>query len=193
MISAHGHAAIRVKLTCAWCSIQNESNSQAIVRMRTEFRKAIVAKQIRSLIEFDRKAFEEYPADWFDAATWRTCEPWWMLVNNKRIGCCAFISNVDFKEDIRDDRSNASESGTLYIVSTGILPSFRSLGFGTLMKSWQLCYARRHGFSRIVTNTRKSNKPMIGLNKKFGFRVVRTTSDYYENPPEPTLVMELKL
>jgi ribosomal protein S18 acetylase RimI-like enzyme len=67
------------------------------------------------------------------------------------------------------------------------------LGFGGLLKSWQVLYARRHGFTRIITNTREGNRPIIGLNKKFGFKVLRTTPNYYEEPLEPTVVMELQL
>ena len=142
---------------------------------------------------FDHKAFHEYPADWFDQHYWEACDPWWMIVNNRKIGCCAFEPHVDFQEDIRDDGENPHLRGSLYIVTTGILPSFRSLGFGGLLKSWQLLYARRHGFTRVVTNTRKSNRPIIELNKKFGFKVLRTTPNYYEEPREPTVVMELQL
>jgi hypothetical protein len=34
---------------------------------------------------------------------------------------------------------------------------------------------------------------MIALSKRFGFEVLRTTSGYYEDPLEPTFVMELGL
>ena len=35
---------------------------------------------------------------------------------------------------------------------------------------------------------------MIELNKKFGFRIIRQPKAmYYEDPPEPTIVMELRL
>jgi len=161
--------------------------------MHTEFRRAIVPKEIRSLVIFDHKAFHEYPADWFDRDDWEACDPWWMIVDNRKVGCCAFEPHVDFQEDIREDEENTRLRGSLYIVTTGILASFRGMGFGGLMKRWQLLYARRHGFTRIVTNTRKGNKPMIGLNERFGFKVLRTTSDYYEDPREPTVVMELRL
>ena len=50
-----------------------------------------------------------------------------------------------------------------------------------------------HWFTRIVTNTRQSNKPMIKLNKKFGFKILRITPGYYEKPQESTVVMELRL
>ena len=161
--------------------------------MNTEFRRAIVPKEIRSLVAFDHKAFHEYPADWFDRDAWEACDSWWMIVDNRKVGCCAFEPHVDFQEDIREDRKNTHLRGSLYIITTGILPSFQGLGFGGLLKGWQLLYARRQGFTRIVTNTRKGNKPMIKLNKRFGFNVLRTTPDYYEEPRDPTVVMELWL
>jgi ribosomal protein S18 acetylase RimI-like enzyme len=161
--------------------------------MNTEFRRAIVPKEIRSLVIFDHRAFHEYPADWFDRDDWEACESWWMIVDSRKVGCCAFESHVDFQEDIREAGKNPRLRGSLYIVTTGILPSFRCMGFGGLLKNWQLVYARRHGFTRIVTNTRKGNGPMIRLNKRFGFNVLRTTPNYYEDPREPTIVMELLL
>lgn len=69
----------------------------------------------------------------------------------------------------------------------------RRWGFGQLLKSWEIAYARFHGFSRIVTNTRKANAGMIALNRKFGFRTLRTTPRYYSAPPDATVVMELVL
>jgi ribosomal protein S18 acetylase RimI-like enzyme len=97
----------------------------------------------------------------------------------------------DFRPDIGPD--NIPRKGTLYIASTGIIPEFQSVGLGRLMKAWQVSYARYHSFRRIVTNCRKSNVAMIGLNKGFGFRVTRTTPHYYSDPDEPTVVMELTL
>jgi ribosomal protein S18 acetylase RimI-like enzyme len=161
--------------------------------MHTEFRRAEIPKEIRSLIIFDHKAFQKYPADWFDQATWQATESWWMIGGKRKIGCCAFERHIDFKEDIHPDKDNPHRRGSLYIATTGILPQFRTMGFGTLMKSWQLSYARHHGFSRIVTNTRKSNKVMITLNQKFGFKIIRTTPGYYDSPRESTVVMERRL
>jgi ribosomal protein S18 acetylase RimI-like enzyme len=116
-----------------------------------------------------------------------------MLIDGRKVGCCAFEPHVDFQGDVRKDNQNPRLRGSLYIASTGILLDFRGLGFGSLLKCWQISYAHRHGFKRLVTNTRKSNKSMLSLNKKFGFKVLRTTSDYYEGPSEPTVVMELRL
>jgi hypothetical protein len=62
-----------------------------------------------------------------------------------------------------------------------------------LLKRWQISYARHHGFKRIVTNTCQSNQRIIALNRKHGFKVIRTTPGYYCDPPEPVVVMELNL
>jgi ribosomal protein S18 acetylase RimI-like enzyme len=158
--------------------------------MKTEFRKAIKPKEIRSLVIFDHKVFHR--ADWFLPDDWSAYESWWMIVDRQKVGCCAFGLHKDFQDDVREDRESPDLPGSLYIATTGILQRLRRQGFGTLLKSWQISYARHNAFTRIVTNTRKSNTAMIRLNEKFGFRVIRTTPDYYEEPREPTVVMEVQ-
>ena len=158
--------------------------------MKTEFRKAVLPEELRSLSAFDRKVF---PSDHFPAAYWRVCESYWMLVDDRKVGCSAFEEHVDFEQDRRADEVNPRRENCLYISSTGILPSEQGRGFGQLLKCWQLTYARSHGFTRIVTNTRKRNTAMIALNKKFGFRTIRTTAGYYAEPTDSTVVMELSL
>jgi ribosomal protein S18 acetylase RimI-like enzyme len=102
-----------------------------------------------------------------------------MLVDNRKIGCCAFEEHIP--------------PGTLYLASTGILPAYRGQGYGQIMKAWQIVYAKRHGFTRIVTNARQSNAAIIALNRKFGFRTVRKVPGYYISPDESAVVMNLKL
>jgi ribosomal protein S18 acetylase RimI-like enzyme len=156
--------------------------------MRTEFRKAILPEETRSLLAFDRKIFPA--ADRFDAAYWKACESYWLIVGKTKVGCCAFQKHVDFH--------NASgvaprRKGSLYISTTGILPRFQNRGFGPLVKSWQIAYARYHGFNRIITNCRKRNLRMIALNRQFGFRIVRTIPRYYMEPTDSSVLMELLL
>jgi ribosomal protein S18 acetylase RimI-like enzyme len=158
--------------------------------LKTEFRQAEIPQDLRALVTFDRKVF---PSDHFAASEWRRYESWWLLVADRKIGCCAFETNVDFADDLRPDGLNPARTGSLYVASTGILPGFRNQGLGRLIKAWQVAYARHHGFNRIVANTRKSNAAMIALNRKFGFKVLRVTPRYYGNPTEATVVMELKL
>ena len=158
--------------------------------MKAEFRRAILPDELKRLIAFDHKTFIK--ADWFTKSDWLQYESYWMIVNGDTVGCCGFEHHVDFRED--HEIENPSLRGSLYISTTGILPRFQGQGFGRLLKSWQIAYARRHRFCRIVTNHRASNRQMIELNKKVGFRIIRQRKAiYYEDPDEPTVVMELKI
>lgn len=142
--------------------------------MNTEFRRAVIPDEIRSLCAFDRKVF---PADYFSASDWKSYEAYWLLIDGKKIGCCAFEKEGDI----------------LHIGTTGILPAYQRMGFGQLMKCWEIAYARRHGFKRVMANSRRSNAAMIALNKKFGFEVVGRVSRYYEDPSEAAVIMRLEL
>jgi ribosomal protein S18 acetylase RimI-like enzyme len=159
--------------------------------MNTALRKAVLPNEIRSLLIFDHKVFAQWPSDWFQHDDWWRYETWWLIVDGIKVGCCAFELHTDFDE--ASEFSVRPRAGSLYIATTGILPRFRRKGLGDLMKRWQISYALHHGFSRIVTNTRKSNTPMIALNKKHGFTVIRTSAAYYRSPAEPVAVMELQL
>lgn len=147
--------------------------------MNAEFRRAEIPAELRSLQAFDRKVFRK--ADVFPAEYWKQCEPYWLLIDGVKAGCCAF------------DKHTLHAKGTLYVSTTGILPRFQRRGLGQLMKQWQIAYARRHGFTRIVITTRKTNARMIALNRKFHFKTVRTIPRYYSDPTESALVMELLL
>jgi ribosomal protein S18 acetylase RimI-like enzyme len=148
--------------------------------MKTEFRAAILPQELPSLLAFDRKVFPK--PDRFDCAYWTTCESHWLIVGRTKVGCCAFEKKVD-----------ANGVRSLYISTTGILPRFQQKGFGALLKSWEVAYARYHGFNRIITTCRKRNARMIALNRQFGFRIVRTIPRYYLEPTDSAVFMELLL
>jgi ribosomal protein S18 acetylase RimI-like enzyme len=155
--------------------------------MKTEFRKAILPQELSSLLAFDRKVFpkpDRFPRDY-----WQACECHWLIVGKTKVGCCAFEKHVD----VRADGAAARNDGSLYISTTGILPRFQNRNFGPLLKSWEIAYARYHGFNRIITNCRKRNLRMIALNRRFGFRVVRTIPRYYLEPTDSAVLMELLL
>ncbi len=159
--------------------------------MKTEFRPAILPKELRSLTTFDRKVFSA--SDAFPPSYWKECEAWWMLIDGHKAGCCAFLPHLDFLEDVSPEGENPAMQGSLYIATTGLLPKYQGQGLGALFKAWEIAYARRHGFTRIITNTRKRNKRMIELNQSFGFTTLRTTPRYYAEPRDATVVMELRL
>lgn len=157
--------------------------------MKAEFRRARIPAEIRGLMAFDRKVFSR--SDLFTSDDWKSCVAYWMLIDGIKVGCCAFEEHVDFGDDFRG--VNRSQKGTLYICTTGILPEYRGKGFGSLLKSWELAYARYHGFQRVVTNMRSRNTAMMGLNRKFGFRILRSSPGYYSDPADAAVVMELRL
>jgi ribosomal protein S18 acetylase RimI-like enzyme len=119
-------------------------------------------------------------------------DSYWVIVDGRVAGCAAFVHDVEFQEDLREDGENAAHPGTVYIQSTGLLRAYRGQGLGKRIKAWQIEYAKRNGFRRMVTNCRESNAAMISINEKFGFRAIRSTPGYYADG-EATVVMELVL
>ena len=154
-----------------------------------EVRKAVLPQDGHALWELD---VEIFGADAFTPEDWLSLESYWVMVDGQVAGCAAFIRDADFQEDLSQDGENAAQAGTLYIQSTGLRRAYRGQGLGNRVKAWQIEYARKNGFRRVVTNCRESNTRMIGINEKFGFRAVRCTPGYYADG-EATVVMELLL
>src|SRR6266851_7029281 len=142
-----------------------------------EFRKAIVPDEIAALCEFDRRAFDKYPADIFPAEEWLRYESYWMIMDGKIVGCVALKPKGD----------------ELWIMSTAILPEYRRRHLGTKCKQWQIEYAKSRGFARLGTMMRQSNTPIIRLNEAFGFKRRSVMEHAYPDPDEPGIVMGLAL
>jgi ribosomal protein S18 acetylase RimI-like enzyme len=157
--------------------------------MLLEFRRALVPEEIPALRKLDLEIFGK---DAFEEELWFGLEPYWILVDGAVAGCAAFALDTEFQEDLREDDENVPCRGTLYIQTTGLLQAYRGQGLGKRIKEWQIEFARRNGFQRIITNCRESNAAMIAINEKYGFRAIRTTPGYYEDG-EATVVMELLL
>lgn len=157
--------------------------------MVLEFRRAVLPEEALNLWKLDVEIFGK---DAFQQEDWLTLESYWVVVDGRVAGCAAFVHDADFQEDLREDGRSTAQSGTVYIQSTGLLRAYRGQGLGKRIKAWQIEYAKRNGFRRMVTNCRESNVPMISINEKFGFRAIRSTPEYYEDG-EATVVMELLL
>jgi GNAT superfamily N-acetyltransferase len=157
--------------------------------MELEFRRAVLPEEAGELWEMDVTIFGK---DAFRQEDWLSLESYWVVVDGRVAGCAAFVHDVEFQEDLRDDGENAAQRGTVYIQSTGLLHAYRGKGLGKRIKAWQIEYAKRNGFRRMVTNCRESNAAMISINEKYGFRAIRSTPGYYEDG-EATVVMELLL
>jgi ribosomal protein S18 acetylase RimI-like enzyme len=157
--------------------------------MVVEFRKAVLPEEALELWKMDVAIFGK---DAFQREDWLSLESYWVMVDGQVVGCAAFVHDADFQEDLREDGENAVQPGTVYIQSTGLLRAYRRQGLGKRIKEWQIEYARRNGFRRVVTNCREGNAAMISINEKYGFRAIRRTPGYYEDG-EGTVVMELVL
>jgi GNAT superfamily N-acetyltransferase len=157
--------------------------------MHTEFRRVDAQAEIANLLSFDREVFPA--ADRLDAGYWMELESYWVLIDGVTAGCCAFQQDVDFQEDI--DGVNPPTAGSLLLATAGVLPQFRRSGLGQMILCWEICYARHHGFRRMVGNMRAGNRAIIELTRKLGFHVIRTTPAYYSGPVDATVVIELVL
>ncbi|MFA4016516.1 MAG: hypothetical protein RUDDFDWM_001626 [Candidatus Fervidibacterota bacterium] len=78
-----------------------------------------------------------------------------------------------------------------HITTIAVHPDFRRRGIGnTLMRSL-LLEAMRRGARWATLEVRASNKPAQQLYMKWGFKVVGIRRNYYSNPQEDALVLEL--
>jgi ribosomal protein S18 acetylase RimI-like enzyme len=155
--------------------------------MVLEFRKAVLPEEALELWRMDIAIFGK---DAFQREDWLSLESYWVVLDGLVAGCAAFVHDADFQENLREDGQNATQPGTVYIQSTGLLRAYRGQGLGKRIKAWQIEYAKRNGFRRMVTNCREGNVVMIAINEKYGFRIIRTTPGYYGDG-EATVVMEL--
>ena len=157
--------------------------------MTLEFRPTVLPEEGPALWDMD---VEIFGMDAFTPADWSELESYWIVVDGEKAGSVAFIRDVEFGEDLLGDGENVPRKGTLYIQSTGLRRQFRGRRLGHRVKEWQIEFARRNGFRRVVTNCRENNAAMISINQKYGFREIRRTPGYYGDG-EATVVMELML
>jgi ribosomal protein S18 acetylase RimI-like enzyme len=158
------------------------------VFVEIEIRPADGVADADALCALDAKIF--LPSDCFEPAYWADYEVFWIVVDGQIVGSIALGLNMVFSGDWKVDKKNP---GCLYIASTGILPEFQHKGVGNFVKQWEIDWARSHGYAEISTHCRKSNVGSLRLNTKFGFEIIGELLDYYTDPIEPTVVMELKL
>lgn len=141
------------------------------------------------LCELDVKIFDN---DGFDTPDlWEGLEIYFIIINQRVVGSLAFRLHSDVSESYEGEYPYLHNS--LYLVSIGILPEKQKRGIGSIAMTWIANHARKHGFSRIVSNARKSNLPSLRLHQKLGFEITCTFPGYYKDPDEDATVFELKL
>jgi ribosomal protein S18 acetylase RimI-like enzyme len=141
------------------------------------------------LADMDRKIFGKDGA--FSVEDFEDYLNFLVSLDNHAIGSMMLLHNRGVAKTFDDEAPHMA--GSLYIRSTALLFNFQRVGLGSILKAWQIAYARRGEFNRIVTNARISNKGSITLNKKFNFKIIGIRPNYYRGPEESALVLELKL
>ncbi len=157
--------------------------------MNIEIRPADTSAEAAALAALDAKIF--LPSDCFeDIEIWQEYEAFWIILDGEIIGSIALGRDLEFSGSWEFD---AQCPRCVYLASTGILPEHQRKGIGIWVKQWEIDWARSNGFTRISTHCRKSNFGSLRLNAKFGFVITAEIPGYYEDPDEPTIVMELVL
>ena len=72
-------------------------------------------------------------------------------------------------------RAGAREA---YFTYTGVLRPYRGLGLAKAVKALALAKLRELGYLRASANNNLANKPIIAVNRKLGFKIVRELLDY---------------
>ena len=153
--------------------------------------------EVDLLCELDVKIFGgdgfESPEDWEGLEIYFivTDQEVVKIIDQQIVGSIAFRHHSDISENYEAEYPHLHNS--LYLVSIGILLEKQGEGIGSIAMTWLIDYARRHGFTKLVSNARKSNLPSIRLHQKFGFETTRIIPEYYERPDEDAIVFELNL
>ena len=93
----------------------------------------------------------------------------------------------------------AGYAGMLYAADLGnicniaVLPQFRRHGVGRRLVYALIDSAKELGVSELTLEVRASNEPAKALYSSFGFEEVGTRKNFYNNPNEDAIVMNLSL
>lgn len=79
------------------------------------------------------------------------------------------------------------------INNVAVLPEYRRRGVGRRMMESFLVRCRGKGAKRVLLEVRESNLAAIGLYSAFGFAVIGKRRDYYDDPREDAVLMEVEI
>lgn len=119
-------------------------------------------------------------------------ETWWVMMDGEKVGIVSI--EMDSAPGSTYESDSEPSPGSIYLILIGLIPKWQGIGLGKVAMNWLKTKARTtYGCSRIVSNLRPSNTCSVDLHAGEGFRVIGYKPDYYPNPIEGSLVLELKL
>jgi len=148
-------------------------------------RRARSAWDYELLAQMDSIMFR--PSDAFDREEFQRYRCWVIEINGEPVGSIALAPHIDLNTHCDE----VSQSQSLYIASTGIMPGRQRQGLGAIAKAFELGYARAHGFRKVVTMCRFHNTSILRLNARFGFQPRGSVPGIYDDPYDDAVIMEL--
>ena len=106
---------------------------------------------------------------------WKQSDVYFLYKDNEPIGCLCIKKNVK----------------SWYINSIGILPGFRGFGFGEYLLKFAVDEFMYSKVGKITAHIRLGNNASICLNLKQGFKIKKVIKNWYENPKEDAVFIEL--
>ena len=79
------------------------------------------------------------------------------------------------------------------ITNVAVKKDFRNMGVGSKVLKELIDWAKEHEIVVIGLEVRAGNENALLLYKKFGFEAVGKRKDYYKNPTEDAILMDLRL
>ncbi len=79
------------------------------------------------------------------------------------------------------------------LVRIAVSSFYRRLDIGYKMLDWLINEVRNNGAKKVFLDVRKSNEAAISLYKKMGFSPYEITEDFYNNPVEASVKMNLEI
>lgn len=98
---------------------------------------------------------------------------------------------------VDDDGEIVGYGGMWHVVDEGqitniaVKKDLRGKGVGSMLLAEIINWAKDKGIGVIQLELRESNLNALGLYKKYGFKVVGKRKEYYKNPTEDAILMDL--
>lgn len=79
----------------------------------------------------------------------------------------------------------------LRIMNVAVAPPWRRRGIARMLVDHALSEGRSQGVRRVLLEVRASNEPALSLYRRFGFERTALRRNYYSDPKEDAILMEL--